>query len=541
MSQKRAFSNPVLFFALALIVSVPAYLINLGLLPFIDDESIRALVAFEMIQKGDFITPTVGGEIYLKKPPLFNWLVALSFSAFDSYSELPVRIPMIVSLYLYTLAIFHYFRKEFTTELGVVSALMFLTCGRIIIYESLYGLIDLTFSFLTFLFFMLIYRAFNQGRLLKLFMIAYVLTAFSFLLKGLPSIVFLGITLLVLFISHRKFRLLFTWQHYVSILVFILITGSYYYLYFTRNHIAPEDMFTVMFGETTRRTALRFGIWNTILHIINFPFEMLYHFLPWTLFVVALFTKGTIRRIKSNPFLSYLSLVFIFNIIVYWTSPEVYPRYILMLMPLFFGVTAFFFLEMKKEDHVVVRIIEIIFGSVLVITTLATLAPFFTELKGVENTVLISLMLFILLGTVTILYWKQTRNRIYWMAVGILLFRIGFDLVVIPVRVNESKAVEGKQTAIRIAEETSDEPLYFWWNPKREADGYYGKRLTTYWFMYYLSATRDEIIYTTSDRIKDAYYITPGWNVEGENIEILEEFQPAGHESSLLLFRFKQH
>jgi 4-amino-4-deoxy-L-arabinose transferase-like glycosyltransferase len=532
-------SNPVWFFILALVISVPAYMIFLGHQPFIDDESIRALVAFEMLQTGDFITPTVGGEIYLKKPPLFNWLVALSFNAFNSYDELPVRIPMILSLYLYTLAIFYYFRKEFTTELAVVSALMFLTCGRIIIYESLYGLIDLTFSFLTFLFFMLIYKAFNEGRLLKLFLIAYVLTAFSFLLKGLPSIVFLGITLLVLFISQRKFKLLFSWQHYVSILIFGIIVGAYYYLYFTQNHVAPEDMLSVMFGETTRRTALRFGIWNTLLHFVAFPFEMIYHFLPWTLFTIALFTRGTIKKIKSNPFLTYLSLVFIFNIIVYWTSPEVYPRYILMLMPLYFGVTGFFFLELKKDNHAFVRSIEIILGVVLTIASISTLIPVFKPLPAVTHPIWIATFLFLSTGVVTLLFWRQINNRIYWLAIAILIFRIGFDLIVIPVRVSESGAAEGKKTAITIAKETSDAPLFFWWNPKQTADGYYGKRLTTYWFMYYLSSTRDEIIYTTSDRRKDAYYITPGWNVEGENIKIIKEFQPAGHESTLILFRFQ--
>ena len=59
----------------------PAYLINLNMVQMIRDEAIRAIVAFEMIQSGDFITPTIGGEPYLMKPPLFNWILAFSSSS----------------------------------------------------------------------------------------------------------------------------------------------------------------------------------------------------------------------------------------------------------------------------------------------------------------------------------------------------------------------------------------------------------------------------------------------------------------------------
>lgn len=539
MENKKYVLKPIHFFVLALVVSLPAYLINIGQLPFIDDEAIRALVAFEMIQKSDFITPTVGGEIYLKKPPLFNWLVAGSFKLFNSYEEFPVRMPMLFSLYLYTLAIFYFFKKEKSTELGVIAALMFLSTGRIIMYESLYGLIDLTFSFLTFLFFMVIYRAFNEGKMLKLFVLAYVLTAISFLLKGLPSIVFLGISLLVLFISHRKFKLLFFWQHFAGMALFVIIAGTYYLIYFMHNEVPIEDMVSVMFGESSRRTAIRFGFWQTILHLLSFPFEMIFHFLPWTLMILFLFTKGTIRKLRSRPFLNYLALIFIFNIIIYWSSPEVYPRYILMLIPLLFGISAYFYLELKKENHRFVKIIESIFGALLSLAAIGSIVLFFVNIQGVSNQAIIATALFIALGIVATLYWKQIQNRIYWMVIGILILRIGFDLIAIPNRMFESEAVKGKEMTIAIAEKSAGSPLYFWWHPDRDPNGYYGKRLTTYWLIYYLSITRDEIIYTISEKPKDAFFISPLWMVKKENIEIIEQFQPTGHESPLVLFQFK--
>jgi 4-amino-4-deoxy-L-arabinose transferase-like glycosyltransferase len=532
---------PVLFFVLALILFFPAFLINLGDQTFIDDEATRALVAFEMIKSGDFVTPTEGGEIYLRKPPLFNWLVAFSFKVFGEYSEFAARIPMVVSLFFLTLAVFFLYRRELGDELAVVSALMFLTCGRIIIYESLVGLIDLTFSLLTFSLFILIYKAFNQGNMLKLFIAAYVLTGFSFLLKGLPAVVFLGITLLVLFISHKKFKLLFDWRHFLGMFLFLVIAGSYYLLYFQRNQVAPEEMLSVMFGETTRRTALRFGLLNTIIHIFTFPFSMIYHFLPWSLFVVFLFRKGVIERIRKNHFLWYISLVFLFNIIVYWTSPEVYPRYILMLMPLFFAVTGYFYLDAKRNNSTLAKTIEIIFGTTLMLAALASLSPLFLNLPSISKPVLVSVSVFIGLGTVAFLYWRQKSLRIYWFVIGILAFRIGFDLMILPVRVHQSEGVASKNLAFSIAEKTSGEELYFWWDPEKEATGYYGKRLTSYRFSYYLSIARDEIVRTITERKEGAWYITPAWNVDRNEIEVQQEFQPVGSESPVLLFKFRNN
>jgi 4-amino-4-deoxy-L-arabinose transferase-like glycosyltransferase len=51
-------NRPLLFFlVLAGVLFLPAYLINLNLVQLIRDEAIRAIVAFEMIQRGDYITP----------------------------------------------------------------------------------------------------------------------------------------------------------------------------------------------------------------------------------------------------------------------------------------------------------------------------------------------------------------------------------------------------------------------------------------------------------------------------------------------------
>ena len=54
---------------------------------FIDDEAIRSLVAQEMLWSGNYVAPTMHGDTYLNKPPLWNWILAISFYLHGEASE----------------------------------------------------------------------------------------------------------------------------------------------------------------------------------------------------------------------------------------------------------------------------------------------------------------------------------------------------------------------------------------------------------------------------------------------------------------------
>src|SRR5947209_8413953 len=58
------------------------YLPALGSLQLDHEEPRRALPAVHMLSRGDWLVPRVGSEPYLRKPPLLNWLIAVSFAAF---------------------------------------------------------------------------------------------------------------------------------------------------------------------------------------------------------------------------------------------------------------------------------------------------------------------------------------------------------------------------------------------------------------------------------------------------------------------------
>src|SRR5258705_13342856 len=59
---------------------------------FDPDEGLHAAIAQEMVQRGDYVTPTFRGEPFLDKPILFFWAEAASLRLLG-HNEAAVRLP----------------------------------------------------------------------------------------------------------------------------------------------------------------------------------------------------------------------------------------------------------------------------------------------------------------------------------------------------------------------------------------------------------------------------------------------------------------
>jgi 4-amino-4-deoxy-L-arabinose transferase-like glycosyltransferase len=75
---------------------------------------------------------------------------------------------------------------------GISMALMVLTSGRILFWDSMLGLIDICFSAVIYLNFMVLFYFGKQEQWKKMFLYSYLLMSAAFLLKGMPAIVFPG-------------------------------------------------------------------------------------------------------------------------------------------------------------------------------------------------------------------------------------------------------------------------------------------------------------------------------------------------------------
>ncbi|MBK7872381.1 MAG: glycosyltransferase family 39 protein [Saprospiraceae bacterium] len=448
-------------FLAAIILLAPALLINLGLLTFIDDEAIRSLVALEMKLSGNYITPTLNGEFYYNKPPLYNWFILLFFNIMSNISEFTARIPTLVCLLGYAATIFYYFKKHYDTKIAFLNAFFLITCGRILFYDSMLGLIDIGFSWVIFTSFMVIYHQYQKQNSWALFLISYLLTALAFLMKGLPAVVFQGFTLLAFFIYQKQVRKLFSIQHIIGGLLFILIVSGYYLIYNEYNSLS--NVFTTLFSESSKRTVVNFGIWKTILHLFTFPFEMIYHFLPWALMIVYFIRKDIVKLILQDKFITYNLLIFIANLLVYWTSVEVYPRYLLMHAPLIFSVYIYLHYIHKKENSFTFKILDKIYFGVLLIIMLGSFAPLFmAQTQGISHLYLKSLSISAALVFLVSLYWKLPNERLTLMVVFLLVFRIGFNWFVLPDRNANDFGDVCRQTSREVGQKFAGQKLYLY-------------------------------------------------------------------------------
>ena len=450
---------PAWLYGLFGLLLVPALLINLGLMTFIDDEGIRTLVALEMDFSGNWITPTLHGEYYYKKPPLFNWILLGWFYLTGKVSEFTARIPTVVALLGYCGTIYYFLRKHTNSANAFLHALVVLTCGRILFWDSMLALIDITFSWVMYGLFMVTYHAFEKERWTRLFVLTYALTAMGFLLKGLPAVVFQGFTLLAYFSYRGAFRRLFSWQHLLGGLVFVLTVGGYYGVYHQYNDL--NNVFRTLVTESSQRTVVNYGIWNTVKHVFTFPLEMTYHFLPWSIMVVYLVHRRVLGLLRADRFIAFNALVFLANILIYWTSPEVYPRYLLMLAPLLFTVFLHLHAHHRSEQTWQYKGVSFFLALLMVVMVLVWWAPPFLERTDIVDHRWWKAWSVAVVSTgLGIAYRKMPNSRLVILGLALLAFRIGFNFFVLPDRNANDYGDLCRERSIAVGEAYQDRPLY---------------------------------------------------------------------------------
>ena len=79
--------------AIVLVLWAAIYLPGLGSTELKGEEGRRILPAVTMLETGNWLVPYVGGKPFLRKPPLVNWMIALSFKITGVRNEWTARLP----------------------------------------------------------------------------------------------------------------------------------------------------------------------------------------------------------------------------------------------------------------------------------------------------------------------------------------------------------------------------------------------------------------------------------------------------------------
>ena len=242
------------------------------------DEPRYAQAAREMLARGDWVTPTLGGHVWLEKPPLYYWQAIMVYSLFG-VSDAAARIPAAIDATFLVVAVYLFFRK-FRPSVEVDAALITASCAGIIGYARAASM-DLPLTF-TFAIGMLAWWAWRESGTRIYLAAFYVSIALGMLAKG-PVAPFLAAGVIVLYsIAVREGRLILRTAWLAGILLFLAVVLPWYIAVQIRN---PEFFREFILEHNLARFA-------TNLYHHREPFwyflpVLLLALVPWIVFVIA--------------------------------------------------------------------------------------------------------------------------------------------------------------------------------------------------------------------------------------------------------------
>lgn len=523
----------------------------LNIIPLSFEEPRRGIVALEMMISGNYIVPTINQELYLNKPPIYNWLLISLFNITGSYSEWVVRLPTVFSLIAIAILNFYLTRKYLNQKVALISSLFFLTSADIYYYFSLYGEIDMFYTLIVYLQIASMYIFYQKRNFWLLFLVSYFLTGLGLLTKGLPSLAFQALTLLFAAIAVKEFRRLFSLAHIAGIALLAVMAGGYFFWY--GQYADPWAFIAKLIDQSTQRTAIDKSLWKSIEHLFTFPFLMIRITLPWIIFLLPLFFHKNFKRLKNNSWLIFGVLFIFANIIIYWISPGTRNRYLYMFLPFIYNVVAYSLINVSVHYPKFNQLITWFFGSVIALVALGLLVLSFFDIEEVENIEFISLLFFIPAAFILYSFIRKPAYRILSLLFFTVLIRFFFNATVIPARA--ARIAEGKpikQEMYNILAVVGDEQLYLH-APYRIVDLKLPIPLLSnnekefeellwppFSFSYYYSAATGKIL--KHDSISDSskiYIAEEKYLPKDFEFEILYQFAAEKRNTGFVLFRVK--
>jgi 4-amino-4-deoxy-L-arabinose transferase-like glycosyltransferase len=328
------------------------------------DEPRYAQVAREMLERHDWVTPTLGGTAWLEKPPLYYWQAMLAFRLFG-VSAWAARLPSALNALLMVFAVYGFLRR-FRPGFELDGALMLTTAAGTVGYARAASM-DMALV-ATFTVSMLAWYAwFETGS--KAYLAAfYAFLALATLSKG-PVALFLAVVIVLIFAAmQRSLQVVRKTLWFPGIVLFCLIGVPWYVLVQIRNH----QFFHVFIVE---HNLARFGS-NVFHHPEPFWYYVpvtLLGWAPWSLLAfVALIAAARRFRSPTQDTLKIFLAIWIATITAFFSiSQSKLPGYILPAIPAGVLLLSEYVRErLNQKPQVLVSAAHGLFGGALVFSAI---------------------------------------------------------------------------------------------------------------------------------------------------------------------------
>jgi len=346
---------------------------NINEFAFRGEEATRAVVAFEMSYSGKYFQPTILGDPYYNKPPLFNWLIIIS-SKFFGWDVLTARAVSIFFTLANTLLIYFFALKIFKNkEKALLSSLIFVTFADILFWYGWLAEIDVTLSFFVSLLFIQIFKLWEEGNPIYYYTSS-LLTGLIFMIKGFPAFAFYGLSLISLSVFKRDFKVLLNFHALAS--YFLALIFSFWWLPFSDN---PEFYLRRLWEESFSRVESSKNLEKFLIHLITYPLLNVKQLLPASLFVIPLIFT---RRISLPKELNFLLFLIIFNYLPYIISATSRGRYVLPLFPVLAIVFSHVLYEYLSKNWKRIFLLSLIFTVILRVLYGVFFLPYVNHRRG---------------------------------------------------------------------------------------------------------------------------------------------------------------
>ena len=288
------------------------------------DEPRYAQVAREMLERHDWITPTLGGAPWLEKPPLYYWQAMIAYRLLG-VSDWAARLPSALDATVFVLVTYLLLRRlRPGTQLD--GALILATCAGIVGYARAASM-DMGLA-ATFALSMLAWFTWNESGEKKFLTLFYFLVALGTLAKGPVAPFFAAIIITIFAGIQRNWQALTRTLWLPGIAIFLAVALPWYFAAQLQN----PQFFRVFILE---HNLARFGT-NLYHHPEPFWYYLpvtLLGWIPWTVIAIAALILCLRRGRDSNP-LSVFLVIWIAVVVIFFSiSQSKLPGYVLPAIP----------------------------------------------------------------------------------------------------------------------------------------------------------------------------------------------------------------
>ena len=364
-----------LIIILAIVMMIPF----LGLSDFnTKGEPREAVVAYTMLEHGNWILPINNGGDIPYKPPFFHWCIAFFSLIAGHVNEYTSRLPSAVSLVLMTIGGFVFYAKRKDTQTSLIAAILTLTAFEVH-RAGMNCRVDMVNSAFMVGAMYLLYRWWEKGKH-QLPWLAILCMSGATLTKGPVGIILPCFVMGVFMLTQRENFWGIVWRMALTALLSLIIPFCWYYAAYLQGgdeflRLVKEENIDRFMGKMAYESHEN-PAWYNLLTLITgwLPYTLLLLFslfiLPWKKFSKTRFLENAK---KATPLQVFTWLAFLLVLFFYCIPKSKRSVYLLPCYPFMAYLIAEYIVWMMKEKMGALKVYAGVIASLAIILVVATL------------------------------------------------------------------------------------------------------------------------------------------------------------------------